>query len=65
MRETRRCAECQAEFTSEELAGGFCHGCLLTLALRASPPPPRVALPQQIGNYRILGLLGEGGMGAV
>jgi len=67
MNEAERCPKCGSRLTAGS-AEGLCPRCLLTAALR---PPAETApenLPEpgcRIGAYRIVRLLGEGGMGLV
>src|SRR5262245_8740506 len=51
-----RCSTCGEPLE----AGELCGVCLLTSGIESGPE-----LPEKIGNYRILRLLGEGGMGSV
>src|SRR2546421_835566 len=73
MAEKRRCPQCGAE-VPEDAAEGLCPKCLLARAVELASPPTAAALPvpspgaastPDIPRYRILRLLGAGGMGSV
>src|SRR6266702_1857181 len=62
-----KCPTCGAE-----VAGGLCRQCLLRAGLESTPsrragwtPPTPEELEAQLTKYRVLELLGQGGMGAV
>src|SRR5262245_16448431 len=73
MAENGRCPQCSAE-VPDDAAEGLCPKCLLARAVElassitaAADPAPSggAAAPPDIPRYRILRLLGAGGMGAV
>lgn len=71
MNEAERCPQCGGRLTAGSVEG-LCPRCLLTAALRPpaetvpeSPPESGCRIGAQIGAYRIVRLLGEGGMGSV
>ena len=63
------CSRCGAEIQPGAAAGGLCAACLLTTALADDPnlDEPSTILPPgfEVGAFRIVGLLGRGGMAAV
>ncbi len=63
------CPRCGVEFSPGTAPAGLCPACLLTAALASSPASDEsgAAIPPgtQVGPFRILGLLGRGGMAAV
>ena len=63
---TRECPYCSEAIKATAIK---CKHCGEFLDGRTSGPPPGTgsgsAMPAEIGSYRILGLIGEGGMGAV
>jgi serine/threonine protein kinase len=56
----RRCPHC-----GTTLHSGECLRCLLELGVRSQPSTPYHEIPSSISHYRVLSLLGEGGMGVV
>src|SRR5581483_4669293 len=65
------CSQCGRPL-SKGVAGGLCPRCLLAEALdesaagqTISEPPPATPAPEKFGNYEMIGVLGEGGMGTV
>jgi len=72
----RRCPRCGASL-AEGSPGGSCASCLLKLALEGEPTPPAGSAsdalrpgpadeaPERVGPYRIVSVLGTGGMGVV
>src|SRR5512135_2001118 len=67
MSKAERCPKCGSRLTAGSVEG-LCPRCLLTAALRQPAETAPENLPEpgcQIGAYRIVRLLGEGGMGLV
>src|SRR5262245_59010250 len=69
------CPRCGAPLPSDAPAGGICPQCLLRVALESEPgsKPTTISLPasaaqaagERIGPYKLLRVVGEGGMGVV
>jgi serine/threonine protein kinase len=74
---TFRCRQCGNEFQSGSLQDGLCRQCRSASPADSAPPTADAStaedsgassarvLPDQIGPYKVLDFLGEGGMGAV
>ena len=65
MTDSDRCAECGAAL---EAPGTACPSCGVDSAATRLEPrsrPPEARGPERLGEFRILRLLGRGGMGAV
>src|SRR5262245_12532272 len=68
-----RCTRCDGPLPENGELGGRCPRCMFELGFQSSfgeaenAKPPGIAgeRPSVIGRYRILGLIGEGGMGSV
>src|SRR6185295_7533003 len=72
MTEPNRCQRCGKPLPQANLLGGRCPRCMLELGFESaagnhegSEPGIASEHPAVIGRYRILRLIGEGGMGAV
>jgi len=79
MAQNQSCSRCGATLSSNTFPRGLCPQCLLQLGLDAQgkefdeeswlsalePGEVQTEVPESIGPYRILSLLGEGGMGLV
>ena len=71
--ESPRCPECGARLTPARAEAGICPACMLQFGLEVEDESERElpersesgVLPERIGPYRVLRLLGEGGMGVV
>src|SRR5581483_4671578 len=66
------CRRCGKSLSKGAAAGGLCPRCLLAEALEEtvagqtiSEVPAAAPIPEKFGNYEIIGVLGEGGMGTV
>src|SRR5215472_46609 len=73
MPDTLRCPQCGAVLSLDSVEGQ-CPKCLLSLAIisetgtletASNTNPPEAGLEAQFGAYRIVRMLGEGGMGTV
>lgn len=72
MATARGCPQCGGELDPHASPGGLCPRCLLKLGLGSTEPASVPSVldaglehPERIGPYRIVKLLGEGGMGLV